>query len=278
MPSILPTVRLAPTRFNPKIIVAYGMPKVGKTTIVGQLDSCLIEDMESGAVSFTSMRVPVPYIDGKTVFKYDDDGNQMYNPDGSPTLAAISFNEVITQIMEYAKDFQKTYPGKKVPYLYKRICLDTLDKFEDMCEVSATVKYKNSIIGKSFDGKSILELPKGAGYFHLRNEVLDKIDQLSFMCETLVLLAHTKDKITDKGGVEVTSKDISLTGRLGAMVCAKADLITYLFREPNKPLMASLETFEGGIMGAREFPHLKDLYGKRFEFSWDKILIDPAKV
>lgn len=270
MPSILPTTKLAPTRFNPKILVTYGMPKVGKTTEIAKLESCLIEDMEEGAVSIDAMRVPVKYIDGKTIMGKDKDGKEY--------ISAISFNEVMNQMMVYAGEYMKENPGKKPPYLYKRICLDTMDKFEDMCIISATTNYRNTILGKNFDGASVMDLPKGAGYFYLRNEVLDNIEKLSNFCETLILNCHTKDKIVDVGGIELTSKDLSLTGRLGAMVCAKADAILYWYREQNKPLMASLETLQnGGVMGARPFPHLQPLLGTKFEFSWDKILVDPTK-
>lgn len=270
MPSVLPTEPVAPTRFNPKLIMVYGMTKVGKTTELSTLEGCLNLDTEKGAESITSLRVPVPYIDGPTVFTTNKEGKQV--------LAAISFNSVKADIYGIAKDFAAANPGKKMKFPYRRMAIDTIDEFEDMCAKSATIKYKNSILGKKFDGNSVLELPNGAGYYHLRNEVLDNIVSLFPICETVILVGHVKEKIIDKGGVEVSAKDISLTGKLAGMVCAKCDLIIYLYREPNKPLMASLETTEGGVMGARQFSHLKDLYGKRFEFSWDKIFVDLDKV
>lgn len=269
MPSILPTEPVAPSRVNPKIITMYGLPKVGKTTLLTELDNCLIEDMEAGATSVTALRVPVPYINGKTIWKKNEQT-------GKDELSAISFMSVYEDIC--ATGNEQASKGLKAKFPYRRIAIDTLDRFEDMCEKSATIKYKDSILGKNFEGDSVLELPKGAGYYHLRNEVLDKIEMLSKACETLILIAHTKEKITDRGGVEMTSTDISLTGKLSAMVCAKSDAIVYLFRETGKPIMASLETSQGGVMGARRFPHLEKLIGTKFEFSWDKLLIDPPKV
>lgn len=266
MPHILPTTKLAPTRFNPKILVTYGMPKVGKTTAMATLDSCLIMDMEEGAVSIEALRLPIKYIDGPTIYNEKKE------------LIAMSLNTFISEMWVYAKEFMAANPGKKPPYLYKRIAIDTMDKFEEMCLISALAKYKNSVLGKNFEGDSLTDLPKGAGYYYLRVEIMEQIDRLAPFCETLILNAHTKDKIIDKGGLEFTSKDISLTGKIAGMVCAKADVIIYWYREPNKPLMASLETSEdGGVMGARKFPHLVDLLGKKFVFSWDKILIDTSK-
>jgi len=34
---------------NPKVMLLYGAPKVGKTTALSQLDDCLIIDTEQGA-------------------------------------------------------------------------------------------------------------------------------------------------------------------------------------------------------------------------------------
>lgn len=262
MPSVLPTAPLAASRFNPKVIVMYGPPKVGKTTLLTLLDNCLILDCEDGASTMTSLRIKITSIEGGTVIK-----------DG--VVISTSFNQVIADIEKFGKAL--VVAGKPLQFPYKRIAIDTGDMFEAMCEVCATRKYKDTILGKSFDGKSVVELAKGAGYGLLRTEFVDNLILLSRYCETVILICHTKDKIIEKGGVEISSKDLSLTGKLGSIICAKADLITYLYREPGKALMCSLETYEGGVMGAREFPHLKGLYGTRFEFAWSKLLVDPKK-
>ena len=37
-----------PVSLNPKVLLLYGAPKVGKTTMLSQLDDCLIVDTEKG--------------------------------------------------------------------------------------------------------------------------------------------------------------------------------------------------------------------------------------
>lgn len=260
MQDILPKENLAPTRINPKILVLYGKPKVGKTGIVSVLKSALNLDCEGGAEMYNSKRLPVRSIDG--ALAVDKDGK----------IVSIGLTKVYELIVQYGMDLAKA--GKPVEFPYKFLILDTLDKLEDFCEISGTAKYKASTIGKTFTGNSVLELPKGAGYYHLRNEVMAQIELLATVCKYLILITHIKEVNLDKGGIEVTTQDISLTGKLAQMVCAKADVIGYLYREKNikkeDHLMVSFETSEGAVMGSR-FPRLA---GRRFKFDWNQIYIN----
>lgn len=236
MPTVLPKTKVKATRVNPRILLLYSLPKVGKTSSLAALDDCLILDAENGADMYEAMRVSI----GST-------------KDINDTRALI--------IAEGQAN------GGKYPYKY--LALDTIDKLEEFAEVSATAKYKRSVIGSSFKGDSVLELPKGLGYYYLRNEVMLIINQLAALCPHLILVSHVKEKILEKGGVEVSSRDISLGGKLSQIVCSMADAIGYMYRD-GKKLMINFETYEGAIMGAR-YPHLA---GKTFEFGWDKIYLN----
>lgn len=258
---ILPTEKAKPTRINPAISIFYGPPKIGKTTKLCELDNCLILDAEKGTEAIDAMRMPVNSISGPTVFK--EDGK----------LAFTSIDAVYNKIVEDGmKKFEATGTKPKPPYKY--IAMDTIDKLEDFCEITATAKYKASVIGQKFEGKSVLELPMGAGYYHLRNEMLFQIERLSQICEHLILISHIRDKELNKGGSAVSVRDISLTGRLGQMVCARADIVGYVYRESGNPnLMVSFETLEDTTMGSR-FPRLA---GKRIPFDWNQIFLPENK-
>lgn len=222
---------------------------------MAQLPKCLILDTERGTELLTSMKIPIASISGQTSLR--EDGTIEFT-----SIDAV-YDSIVAKGME---EYQKT--GKKPKPPYKFICIDTIDKLEDFCEVSATAKYKKTTIGKNFDGKSVLELPQGGGYYHLRNEVVYQIDRLASICEYLIIISHVKDKLLNKGGLEVSMTDISLTGRLGQIVCAKADVIGYMYRQPNKlGLQVSFETFENSTMGAR----VPRLAGKRMELDWKEI-------
>ena len=260
MSNLLPSKPVKATRINPKVAVYYGLPKVGKTKILSELQECLTLDTEGGAEMYDMLRLPVRSIAGATVTAEDG------------ILTSTSINQFLVAMNEEAARQKAAKEPLRFPYKY--IAVDTLDKLEDYCEVSATAAYKQTAIGKNFEGKSVLDLPNGAGYYHLRNEVLRVIDQLSMYCKHLILITHVKEKLLSKGGVDISYNDISLTGKLGSIICAKADIVGYLYRQPGRPLMVSFETYDSSIMGAR-FPRLA---GQKFEFDWNTIyLAEPAK-
>lgn len=240
------------------------MPKVGKTDILTKLPSCLILDAEKGAETGTNTRIPITSISGATKWLEPE-------PADGPKLLYTSIDQVYTDIC--ADGAAQAAAKQRVQFPYRRIALDTIDKIEDMCEITATEKYKKTTIGKSFNENSVLELPNGGGYYHLRNEVILKINTMASVCETLIIISHIKEKLLNKGGIDVSSTDISLTGKLGGMVCALADAIGYLYRDGNK-LMVSFETNNNAIMGAR----FARLAGQRFEMDWSKIFLDEAEI
>lgn len=240
----LPTEPLPATRTNPKILLLYGMPKVGKTEELTKLPNNLILDLEDGSAYFPCLRVNI--------------------------TKTGELDEVFDDIMEKGKERAKA--GKKGDdiFPYKYISIDTVDLLEEMAERSATVKYKNSIIGNTFKGDTVLDLPKGAGYGHIRKEVMEKIIKLSKVCKALIITSHVKEKLLDKGGVEVSSTDISLAGKLAGIVCSKADAIGYMYRDPDGVLCVNFVTLqETSVMGGRA-QHLK---GQDFPFDWSKIFI-----
>ena len=178
---------------------------------------------------------------------------------GTPNIAGAT---VSAEIIEEGKTNGGQFP-------YKYISVDTVDRLEDYCNVSATAKFKRSTIGKNFEGESVIELPQGGGYYYLREEVKLQIERLTRVCPHLILVSHVKEKLLNKGGLEVSSRDLSLTGKLSEIVCSMADAIGYMYRADDAKLMVSFKTYQGAIMGSR-FPHLA---GQEFEFDWTKIFL-----
>jgi hypothetical protein len=117
-----------------------------------------------------------------------------------------------------------------------------------------------------------LTLPKGAGYFWLRQAFFRIFNVLSKLAPNVILVGHIKETSVEKQGKEVDSKDINLTGKIKQMVAAKCDAIGYLFRDPkdSKKLMITFDTKDEIRCGSR----CDYLYGQTFEFDWNKIMID----
>lgn len=253
MPTIQLPTRDKPvkaTRIGPKILILYSLPKVGKTDQLVELakvKDCLIIDAEQphGTDTYDTTAIKV---DNMSQAKYV---SSLIDEMGAKRIAA----------------------GNKGldAFPYQFIAIDTIDAIEDMAEISATEKYKASTIGKTFKEKSVLELPNGGGYYYLRNEVTEYIDMYAARCPYLIITVHVKEKlIGSKEGMDVKVNDISLTGKLSSIVCAKADAIGYMSRNDKGELMVSFQTYDGAVMGARQ----KYLAGQKMPFSWERIYPD----
>lgn len=129
--------------------------------------------------------------------------------------------------------------------------------------------YKKDPKGVNFKGKSVLELPMGAGYLYLRQAFKKWIDYVSDLAEHIILVGHLKEKIIEKQGKEVVAKDLSLTGKIREITCANADAIGYLYREDGE-LRINFQASDEITCGSR-CDHLR---GQDFAFDWSKIFIN----
>lgn len=226
----LPKSKVAVQNLNPRTFILYSQPKMGKTTLLSKLEDCLIIDLENGSNYVEALKVKV---------------------------------NNIKELYELGEEIKKQ--GKP----YKYIAIDTISKLEEWCEEVATSMYKKDPKGRNFTGKSVLELPMGAGYLYLRQAFKKWIDYVEDLAEHVILVGHLKEKIIEKQGKEVTAKDLSLTGKIREITCANADAIGYLYRE-NDQLKINFQASDEITCGSR-CDHLR---GQDFEFDWKKIFIN----
>ena len=129
----LPTIKVKASRKSPKNMIIYGAPKIGKTTVLSQLDNCLIIDLENGSDMLDALKIK-----------------------------ANSLKELA--------DVGRAIITAEKPYKY--IAIDTISKLEEWCEEEGKQIYMKTPMGKNFEtknpGMSILALPNGAGYLYLR--------------------------------------------------------------------------------------------------------------
>jgi hypothetical protein len=238
---VLPTTKVAASRKNPKRLIIYSKPKVGKTTALAGLDNCLILDMENGSDYTDALKVKINSLADLRAY-----GNK---------------------IIEAGKP-------------YKYIAVDTVTAMEDMVKPLALKLYRETPMGRSFTGDNVLTLPNGAGYGYLREAFFNVLDYIDTLAENIILLGHLKDRQIEIKGKEVNAADVDLTGKIKSLICANADAIAYMTREENKTVL-NFQTSDTIICGARpeHLKNQQIVIGEMQEdgtlkTNWDKIYIE----
>ena len=115
--------------------------------------------------------------------------------------------------------------------------------------------YKQTPMGKNYNGTDVRTLPNGSGYLYLRQAVRKVIDMFRGLCENFILIGHLKDKLINKDGEELSEMSLDLVGALANIICGEADAVGYVYRKKNETHIS----FEGGDNSVREAraPHLR---------------------
>lgn len=217
----LPTEKSKPKTCNPKFLILAGRPKSGKSSCMAALDNNLIIDLENGYQALSALVVQARNIN--------------------------DFGEIANALREKIKEAGK--------YPYKYITIDNATRLEEMCLSYALTLYRQTPMGKSFQGADVRTLPNGAGYTYIRQAVRKVIDIFRPLCDHFILVTHTKDKMINFEGTEMSEIAVDLTGKLGDILCGEADAVGYVYRKKNQTII-SFENGEGTIREARAL-HLR---------------------
>lgn len=239
----LPTNKSKILEENPKFLILFGKPKSGKSTIVTGLEDALIIDLENGTDYLECMSVKIN------------------------SLSDLS--DLKKSLIEF-----KDKNGK---FAYTYGILDTATTLEDMTLPLALQMYKNTPMGKTFTGTDVRTLPNGGGYLYIREAYKSVISALKPLFKYFIILGHTKDKIINKNGKELSENSLDLTGKLERIISADADALGYVYRNKNQTII----NFNGGgdyIVEARPL-HLrgKEIViaesddNNNMKFFWNKI-------
>ena len=240
MSIVLPTKKVGPQRVNPKRLIVYSKPKTGKTSAFAGLEDNLIIDLENGADYVEALKIQITSLQ---------------------------------ELLEAGKAI------KEAGNPYKYVTIDTVTALEDMVMPLAIKLYRNTSMGKSYDGDNVLSLPNGAGYLYLRQAFFQVLDFIDTLAPHIILSGHIKDKQVDDKGEMVLAANIDLTGKIKSLICANADAIGYMYRKGNKTVL-SFKTNEEVTCGARP-EHLRNEEivvtemneSGGLEFHWDKVFI-----
>lgn len=242
---VLPKEKVKANVENPRFLIIFGKPKAGKTTLASRLDNNLIVDLEGGSEFLEALAVQA--------------------------RSVKDLGDIATAIREEIKQ-----TGKK-PYKY--ITLDNASRLEEICLSYAAQLYRATPMGKNYSGNDVRTLPNGSGYMYLQQAVRKVIDMFRDLCDNFILIGHTRDKLINKEGEELSEMSLDLVGKLANIICGEADAVGYVYRKRNETHIS----FEGGDNSVREAraPHLR---GKNIVIAesdenndikvyWDKIYL-----
>jgi hypothetical protein len=242
---VLPKEKVKAKVENPRFLIIFGKPKAGKTTLASKLDNNLIIDLEGGSEFLEALAVQA--------------------------RSVKDLGEIANAIREEIKS-----TGKK-PYKY--ITLDNASRLEEICLSYAATLYRQTPMGKNYQGNDVRTLPNGSGYMYLQQAVRKVIDMFRDLCDNFILIGHLKDKMINKEGEELSEMSLDLVGKLANIICGEADAVGYVYRKKNETYIS----FEGGDNSVREAraPHLR---GKNIVIAesddnnnikvyWDKIYL-----
>lgn len=218
----LPTIKKGIESMDPKNLILFGLPKVGKTTALAKLPGLLIVDCESGS----------SYIDGY-----------------------VAKANSVSDLHKIAKAL------KEEEHNFKYVAIDTITALEDMCLPYAKKLYQETPQGKNFAGDNILQLPNNGGYLYLRTALFNVLDWFNDLVKNgkiknIILVGHVKDKNVTEGGTDLNVKTLDLGGKASGILSGKSDAICYLYRDTETgDLMANFGDMNSVLTGAR-MPHL----------------------
>lgn len=238
----LPTEKSTVENYNPRLMLIFGQPKSGKSSLMASLDSNLIIDLEDGYRALPVMKVQA--------------------------RSANDLFEIRKAILTKGKEI------KKKPYRF--ITIDNASRLEEMSLPYATQLYQQTPMGASWgflkdkgmfvkdaNGNKVIDpkadvrtLPNGAGWTYLRSAIKQLIEMFTPLCDTLILVCHVKDKQITKNDTEMTQMELDLAGKTGNILSGQADAIGYVYREGPKTFIS----FEGGdnIIREARSPHLRN--------------------
>lgn len=209
----LPTNKIPAETQDPKYLILFGLPKVGKTTVLSTLDNNLILDFENGSTYVDALKIKI---------------------DNLQTL-----KETIKAIKEAGRP-------------YKYITIDTITAVEEMAKPVALNLYKNSPVysDRYANVTDITRLPNGSGYTFLRQAVEAIVDLIASATDNIIICGHVRDASLNDN-LDGTVKDLDLTGKLKRILSARSDAIGFVHRDDDSNLCINFGQDGEILTGAR---------------------------
>lgn len=209
----LPTTKLPAETQDPKYLILFGLPKVGKTTTLATLENNLILDFENGSSYIDALKIKINSLK--------------------------ELNEVCKAIKEAGKP-------------YKFITIDTITAVEEMAKPMAIKLYQSSpMFSERYSNvTNPAELPNGSGYVFWRSSIEKIIDLIASCAPNLIICGHVKDSAISENA-QNSIKTLDLTGKVSRILSAKSDAIGWVHRDDNSNLCIQFGADGEVLTGAR---------------------------
>ncbi len=212
----LPLKKIPASSQDPKYLIIYGSPKVGKTTLVSELPDCIILDFEKGSDYISALKIQL---------------------------------NTIEDIIQFCKAV------KEAGNPYKFAAVDTLTSLEDIVTPLALKRYikeNPNPDGTNYEG-DLLNAPWGKGYQYLKSAMLDVLGMINKVIPNIILITHVKDKALKSidGKEESTVKDMNMIGSLSSKLSAESDGIGFIYRDIESNLVIDFSNGGNVVAGAR---------------------------
>lgn len=212
MSIVLPTAKVPAETQDPKNLILFGLPKVGKTTILSTLENNLILDFENGSTYVDALKVKVSSL------------------------------KELKEVIKAIKDAEK-------PYTY--ITIDTITALEEMTKDMALKMWQNSPqFTTKYEIKDVTQIPNGAGYSFWRQALEAVIDLIASAAPNLIICGHVKDTALSEG-LDGSVKDLDLVGKTKRVLSAKSDAIGFVHRDEESNLCINFGMNGEVLCGAR---------------------------
>lgn len=235
--SLLPKGIVKAESSDPRSMVIFSQPKVGKTKFCSSIPNSLLIDIEDGST----------YVDAQKINVVKEAADASLKGEHVTPLQMLQ--RVITELRQANKEVGE--------YVYKVGIIDTATALEDLVLPMANKIYMDTPQGRNWQGTDVRTLPNGAGYLHTRKAFSVMINALKGCFEYFIVLGHLKEKMVGAEGEEMSVRALDLTGKVSAILCSQVDAVGYMYRDEEGDTAINFQPSEQLMSGSR-CDHLKN--------------------
>ena len=230
--SILPSAVKQPKEVNPKVLLIYGPPKVGKSKAITQLpqDKTLIIDTEEGYAGYQANYLDVREEAGKR--EGSDLVNQKIQQGVNVSRDDLFYRKCLETVGQGKLELNQLKDQGNFPYEWG--VLDTIDSLAFWIERSVCIEHNIENIG---------DLEWGKGHNMVKERVMKFVNWMRHTFRYSIIVGHLKKREIggDNLDIVVSPDTLDLSGKLKNLLMSDSDAVGMIHRSEAGELMASFQ-------------------------------------